>query len=397
MIRAIITRYNKSLILALKDESGFISFKLYAEDDKKQGPVIGRIINGRVEKRVENIRSCFVRLSKEEYGFLNDSSLKPGTTVPVQVIKAARGDKRPVLDTELSISGKYAVVIHKGKSREAGTRLLFSRRLSPRKKELLRAKLSEYENSGYLLLLRTNSGAVEPSFVREELDRLISQMDAIISSKDKRTDYSVLYEPVPELVRDLNNIDFDCLSEVITDDETVYKTVLEQFYEELSPGLKSRIRLTLYRDELLSLSGLTGLKAGLSRAVDKRVWLKSGSYLVIEQTEALVSIDVNSGKNEAGAIKEDTVFKINAEAAVEAARQLKLRNLSGIIIIDFINMKKESNTKRLVSLLREELSRDSVQTVFVDMTGLGLAELTRKREGRSLREMIERCQGSDIL
>ena len=117
------------------------------------------------------------------------------------------------------------------------------------------------------------------------------------------------------------------------------------------------------------------------------MWLKSGSYIIIEQTEALVSIDVNSGKNEGKGLREDVILRINEEAAEEIARQLRLRNLSGIIIIDFINMKTHENNEKLIRSLKKALKTLETKAVFMDMTKLGLVELTRKREGKSLEEM----------
>ncbi len=377
MIRAIITGYKDKRLLALKDEKGFISFKLY------DGSALGTIINGRVDKRVENLNACFVRLSAQEYGYLPTSEIKASTTVPVQIVKEGKGDKKYLLTRQLSIAGRYAVIF-----KDADKPVLFSKRISTEGKGRILEELKAAEPLSYPVLFRANSARAEFPLVLEEVRKLSGIMDNIVCFNDKRPDYSVLYSPKDELIRDLDDIEFDMLNEVITDSEEAYELIKRDYHDSLPEEYRNKIKLTLYRDELLPLSGLVNLKAGLERARDRRVWLKSGSYIVIEQTEALVSIDVNSGKNEGKGLREDIILRINEEAAEEIARQLRLRNLSGIIIIDFINMKTQENSEKLIKSLKQALKALDTKAAFMDMTKLGLVELTRKREGKSLEEMF---------
>ena len=378
MIRAIITGYKGKRLLALKDEEGFLSFKLCSGSS-----LTGSIINGRVDKRAENLNACFVRLSAHEYGYLPTSEIKAQTTLPVQIVKDGRGDKKYLLTRQLSIAGRYTVIF-----KEADKPVLFSKRISSEGKQRILEELKDTEPLSYPVLFRANSHRAGFFQVSEEMRELSGIMDSILKLYDKRPDYSVLYSPKDELIRDLYDIEYDRLSEVITDSEEVYELVKREYHDSLPEEYRNRIRLTLYRDELLPLSGLVNLKAGLERARDKRVWLKSGSYIIIEQTEALVSIDVNSGKNEGKGLREDVILRINEEAAEEIARQLRLRNLSGIIIIDFINMKTRENNEKLIRSLKKALKTLETKAVFMDMTKLGLVELTRKREGKSLEEML---------
>ena len=377
MIRAIITGYKGKRLLALKDEEGFLSFKLCSGSS-----LTGSIINGRVDKRAENLNACFVRLSAQEYGYLPTSEIKAQTTLPVQIVKDGRGDKKYLLTRQLSIAGRYTVIF-----KEADKPVLFSKRISSEGKQRILEELKDTEPLSYPVLFRANCGRADFFQVSEEMRELSGIMDSILKLYDKRPDYSVLYSPKDELIRDLYDIEYDRLSEVITDSEEVYELVKREYHDSLPEEYRKRIRLTLYRDELLPLSGLVNLKAGLERARDKRVWLKSGSYIIIEQTEALVSIDVNSGKNEGKGLREDVILRINEEAAEEIARQLRLRNLSGIIIIDFINMKTRENNEKLIRSFKKALKTLETKAVFMDMTKLGLVELTRKREGKSLEEM----------
>lgn len=149
-------------------------------------------------------------------------------------------------------------------------------------------------------------------------------------------------------------------------------------------------KLQFYQDPLLPLIKLYKLEAALEEALERRVWLKSGGYLVIEPTEALTVVDVNTGKYSGKKNAEDTILKINLEAAAGTARQLCLRNLSGIIIVDFIDMAREEHKQQLLTALEEELKKDPVKTVLVDMTKLGLVEITRKKVRKPLHEVYGR-------
>ena len=148
-------------------------------------------------------------------------------------------------------------------------------------------------------------------------------------------------------------------------------------------------KLTFYQDKLQPLYKKYPVEASIDEALRERIWLKSGGYLVIQMTEALTSIDVNTGKYDGKKQSEETFLKINLEAAKEAARQMRLRNLAGIIIIDFINMKKEENNECLLSEMRKFLRQDPVLTVLVDMTPLGLVEITRKRTRKTVAEQMK--------
>ena len=147
-------------------------------------------------------------------------------------------------------------------------------------------------------------------------------------------------------------------------------------------------KLEFYEEKNISLSVLYGLEGKLEKALQDKVWLDSGAYLVIQPTEALVSIDVNTGKAIAGKQNtEETFFKVNCEAAEEIAAQLRLRNLSGIIIVDFIDMKEEEHRKKLLEKLKEEIAKDHITTRLIDMTPLGLVEITRQRIRKPLHEL----------
>lgn len=163
-------------------------------------------------------------------------------------------------------------------------------------------------------------------------------------------------------------------------------------YEALTGGtnLPMKKPVRIYEDEY-SLLKLYSLKTKINELLGKNVWLKSGAYLVIEPTEALTVIDVNTGKFiKKASDTDETFFQVNAEAAKECARQLRLRNISGMVMIDFINMKSAEKREALLQLLRAETIKDEVQTDVIDYTALGLVEVTRKRVGRPLREVLRK-------
>ena len=183
------------------------------------------------------------------------------------------------------------------------------------------------------------------------------------------------------------------MDKIITDDQDIYEKVYDHLTENDPESLQ---KLTMWSPENGKLDAVYNVSRSLEHALMPKVWLKSGAYLVIQPTEALISIDVNTGK--AISKKKDvqkTFYKINVEAAREIAVQMRLRNLSGIVLVDFIDMKSEEDQKSLMEILRQEVRKDPVQTTVVDMTKLGLVEITRKKARKSLYEQINSLRGSE--
>ena len=189
----------------------------------------------------------------------------------------------------------------------------------------------------------------------------------------------------PEYLRLIKGSYSGEIHEIITDNHEIYKEI-RQYIHRMS---MNEIRLTFYQDDLLPLYKLYGLESVMKNILSKNVWLKSGAYLVIEPTEAMVVIDVNTGKCIKGRKQDDTIFKVNMEAAKEIAAQLRLRNLSGIIIIDFINMDSEEQKRELVEELKQQIYKDKIKTSFVEMTKLDLVVLTRKKTEAPVYEQLE--------
>ena len=210
-------------------------------------------------------------------------------------------------------------------------------------------------------------------------------METLISTGVHRTCYSLLYKAPDAYLTDIRDAYFDKYDSIITDEQYLYDQ-LTSFLGSYSSEMASM--LTLYTDSSYSLKKLYSIDTKMQELLVPKVWLKSGAYLVIEQTEAMYVIDVNSGKNNASKSNAEYIFNINIEAAHEIIRQISLRNLSGIIMVDFINMEDPDKNEQLLNELRKLAKQDRILTTIVDMTPLGLIEITRKKTKKALKEQI---------
>lgn len=401
--RLIVMREKGLILTMLLVKGRLMEMNAYpaAEEPAQASICLGSIYIGKVMNVASNIRAAFVELSKGERAFLPltgmkdaallnrkyDGRILAGDEILVQVAREAVSTKEPVLTTEISISGRYAVAFLAN-----GTgRFQFSSKLEPEVRISLENCLhAAFDDSDILkgcsLIIRTNAGELtEYAPLIEEIQSLAGRLEKIRSYCAMRTCYSCLYRPLPAWLTDIRDTRHDQFEEIVTDDLALYQE-LKEFLEQNYPMELSRLRY--YADPSLSLSGLYNLASKRKEAFERRVWLKSGGYLVIEPTEALTVIDVNSGKYIGKKAARDTFRLINAEAAVEIARQLRLRNLSGIILVDFINMERKEDEKELMHLLALELKKDPIKAAVIDMTPLGLVELTRKKVRKPLREQM---------
>lgn len=225
--------------------------------------------------------------------------------------------------------------------------------------------------------------------------RLTADIDLqkLLSGCAHRSQPALLYEKQSPLAAAIKAFDGQ-FQELVTDDPVIFEQLsfLQQALETVpkeAPEHKNHPAIRLYQDASYSLSRLYSLKTRMEEALSPKIWMSSGAYLVLEPTEALTVIDVNSGKYDASAVR-DSFFEINCEAAKEVALQIRLRNLSGIILIDFINMGERRQKEELLKLMRELTKEDSVSTRVIDITALGLMEITRKKQYRSLKEQFSK-------
>lgn len=382
---------NKAVITNVND----ITFLWIYEDDllvechpltEKQEIRIGDIFIGRVEKVVKNIRSAFIRLDSEHVGYLplDDSpyhvlnrtlpkglpSIAENDLILVQVTQEPQKMKQARVTGNISLGGTYSA-IDLNKNRCGISKKIKDKN---RYEELLHLIPCD-QPYGYVL--RTACENADNQQILAEYDRLIQHMDMLVRKAyyEKRT--GRIDSGKEDYMDILDFYGVNRLEEIITDQGVIYETLSGYQF----PNVK------LYEEEY-PLAKLYGLETQYERLLSKKVWLKSGGFLVIEPTEAMVVIDVNTGKSIGKKDREKHVLNINTEAAVEIARQIRLRNLSGIIMVDFINMESEQARKTLISTVVKELGNDKIPSHFVDVTKLELYEITRKKIRKPLHEVI---------
>lgn len=388
----LITKQGGKLLALLMQNNRILSAQVL----KSVEYAIGNIYIGKVKNISQNIGAAFVDLGGGYLTFLPlaeapearltnrqpDGSLRAEDELLVQIAREPMKTKLAGVTTKLSLAGHYAVVSACGKKQSPGVQI--SSKLDHETQTRFREMKALSEIVGRCrLIVRTNAGAltdVEP--LLQEARDLADTLEHILEIGSSRTCYSCLYQGNPDYVTFIGNAYRSEYDEVITD--------LPEVYSVLSPSCqRTGIPLRLYEDALLPLHKLYSVEARLKELTEKKVWLKSGGYLVIEPTEALISIDVNTGKCEAGKNKEDTFYRINREAAEMIALHLRARNLSGIILVDFINLKDKKRETEILEYMRELLRQDSIPAKAIDMTSLGLMELTRKKVAPSLAEQLK--------
>lgn len=368
-------------------------------EEREEFP-IGTIVLGKVLHVAKQFQGAFFALEEQKgtkgrTGFLQlreDACYQPvnreadgrilcGDEIPVQVIKQAKGNKPPQLSAEYSLAGQFVVVTkgtgHVGYSPKSGAeeKARLEKAFADWKGTVAPEKPFSFE--AFDITFRTNAPFVRPEVWQEEIVDLISQLQKIDQLSHSRTAYSRLYETEAFYLEFIKDQPLFSLGEIVTDEREVYETLQTHAYTRSVP-------VRLYEDMRISLAGVYALDTRLRELLIPKVYLRSGAYLMIEPTEALVAIDVNSGKAEKKTDPEEFYFRTNLEAVREVCYQLSARNLSGMILVDFINMKDKEHVEGLKAALREEAAKDQVTTRFIDLTRLGLAEITRKKTSQTL-------------
>lgn len=356
--------------------------------------LLGSIYIGKVKNIVKNIEAAFIEIEgsilcyyslreKEEPIYIKEkkgSKLSPGDELLVQVSKEAVKTKAPTVTCNLNFPGKY-LVLTTGKKQ-----LGLSSKLSSEEKERLRKIAEPFLTGEFGVIVRTNAARASEEALGEEFERLSKSCHRVLTMGKHQSCFSRVYQEPPAYTAAIRNIHKEQLLEIVTDDWKIYET-LSLYLSEYQP--EDQEKLHFYQEESPSLNRLYEITTAFKSALQERVWLKSGAYLVIQPTEALTVIDVNTGKYDGHKKIRDTFLRINMEAAGEIARQLRLRNLSGIIVVDFIDMEEDEDRKKLMEFLDNEIKKDPIKTVLVDMTPLGLVELTRKKVRKTLKEQVE--------
>lgn len=357
---------------------------------------LGNIYVGKVQNIVKNINAAFIEFDKNQVGYypLEELStaiftkkqgrkkLAVGDELLVQVSKDPIKTKAAVLTSNLNFAGRNFVFTTGKKG------IGLSSKLTAEQKENLKSLVQQYGNPEYGIIVRTNASQTEKNQLIEELVSMNEYVTQTMKNALYRTTFSMISQRQSSFISFVKNAYASEMTEIVTDN----KLIFDELHEYLSVYQPIDLcRLRFYEDKLLPLKKLYNLELQLERALSPHVWLKSGAYLYIEPTEACTVIDVNTGKCEGKKTKQDTFLNINIEAAREITRQMRLRNLTGIILIDFINMEREEDKQTLMEQFSRMVKNDHIKTVVVDMTKLGIVEVTRKKESCTLAESIQKC------
>jgi ribonuclease E len=310
-----------------------------------------------------------------------EEMLKSGQTVVCQVTKNAIGAKGARLTQEVSIPGRFAVLVPNSST------VGISKRLPDGERRRLRKIIDDVKPERHGLIVRTAAEGVSADDLARDVASLAEKWGAIEAEVAKSPQPRLVYRDLDLAVRVLREELNDDYRGVLIDDLDLYEKVLD-YVNAVNPELADRVEYYDRSTEELPVFERYFVHEQLHRALDRKVFLPSGGSLIIERTEALTVIDVNTGKNVGKTNLEETVFRNNLEAAEEVARQLRLRDIGGIIVIDFIDMETKANREAVASTLRQALSRDKTRTQVFDISELGLVEMTRKRVNEGLLESV---------
>ncbi|MCR5202001.1 MAG: ribonuclease E/G [Lachnospiraceae bacterium] len=364
---------------------------------------IGSIYVGKVKNIVKNIDSCFVEFSNKEQGYYNivkeepifvngkssGDKLKAEDEILVQIKREVKANKPVTLTSKIELS-THRIVLIMGK-----TGINVSKKIKDKdEKERLKNILSNEAGEGYSLIARTDCVGESEETIVSDIKKLKEEMKGILKKAKSLKAFSALKPPVKSYLSVLSSVRKSYLDKIITNDKEIFQEINAFQNEAGSDEVANNIPVELWDEENGKNPDIIyRITTTLDKSLQSNVWLKHGGFLIIEHTQALTVIDVNSG----GDIKkkkkaEEFFFDVNKEAAIEICNQIRLRNISGIIIIDFIDMADKKKKDELLHVLREEFLKDSIKSVVVDITKLGLVEITRKRVLPPLYEQVNKCK-----
>ncbi|MBR6307331.1 MAG: ribonuclease E/G [Lachnospiraceae bacterium] len=378
---------NKLILTKYKDFNAAFLFKDGAIDELilagESEFNIGDIYVGRVSTVKNDLKACFVEFKEGVMGFLPfkeiypecllnreyDGRLIQGDLVAVMVTQEPLKTKGASLSMKLTVTGAYSVVTLDD------SRMHISSKLRKEYKKSLEEYFKD-KSFEYGFIARTNAYEADLGALEQEVVSNCSILSQVCKVMKFRSLFTTLFKADSAFKQRVLGIKTSSYDEAITDCESFYES-----FGDLN-------NLRLYTDEQMPLKALYSFDKAYALATDRKIDIKYGGYLIIEPTEALTVIDVNSGRFDKKLSKEEAIAKINIEAAREVARQLRLRNLSGIIIVDFINQNNDKDYEELSSVIRHELSKDSLKTSLIDFTSLGLAEITREKRHSSIYDIV---------
>ena len=333
-------------------------------------------------------------LTKQSFhnGFQIEDLLHEGQSIMVQVSKEPLGNKGARLTSHVSLPGRHLVLMptvnHIGVSRKIEDK---------EERERLKGIVKDINPGSFGFIVRTVAENTSKEKLEAEMDFLLKLWDNIREKMERGNNPDLLYKDLTITLRAVRDLFTREVDRLIIDSDEEYENIM-RFIETFAPRLKYSVEIY---EGVGPIFDAFGIEIEISRALGNKIWLKSGGYIVIELTEALTSIDVNTGSYVGKRNLEETILKTNLEAVKEIAYQLRFRNIGGLIVIDFIDMEKPSNRERVFSALKESLSKDKAKTNILQMSDLGLIEMTRKRTRASLNRLLSQpcayCEGRGTL
>ncbi|EPE3113732.1 ribonuclease G [Acinetobacter baumannii] len=389
-------------------ENGTVN-ELYVERTVKRG-LVGNIYKGTVVRVLPGMQAAFVDIGLSRTAFLHINDmvwprsqptpnvfelLHPGQILTVQVMKDMLGTKGARLSTDLSIPSRYLVLMPYGNHIGVSQRIE-SEEERDRLRNIIESIQAEHNLPGSVIV-RTAAEGVDEAEIAQDMCYLSKLWEYIQRKQVDVAVPSLIFEELPLPQRIIRDLASEETAKIYVDSREIHGK-LREFVDEFVPNMQSR--LIHYPGER-PLFDLYNVEEDIQKALQTRVALKSGGYLMIDQTEAMTTIDVNTGSYVGGRSLEDTVFKTNMEATQVIARQLRLRNLGGIIIIDFIDMQEAIHREEVMRQFEKMLERDHAKTKITQVSELGLVEMTRKRTRESLEHLLcescPTCQGRGFV
>ena len=372
--------------------------------------MVGNIYLGKVQNVLPGMEAAFIDVGRGRNAVLYagevsydeeidgqapriEHVLKTGKNVIVQVTKDPIGGKGARLTQEISLPGRYVVFVPNSET------FGISRRLPDAERQRLKEILKAVRPKGHGLIVRTAADGASEEDLRADLVKLVEEWTAIEKSAKRGRAPRVLYEEPELTIRVVRDVFTESeFTEIVTDSKRICDLTTD-YLGRVSPDLASLVHM---QDGPLGVMEAHHVTEQVHKALDRKVWLPSGGYIVIDRTEAMTVIDVNTGRHVSGANLEETVTKTNIEAAEEVARQLRLRDIGGMIIVDFIDMLLERNKDKVIQTLSRAMAEDKTRSqVFEHVSPLGLVEVTRKRVSAGLLESFSHtcaeCEGRGVI
>ncbi len=345
-------------------------------EDSVNNKTVSNVYRGVVKKALKGIEAYFVDIGTDKLGYLsmkNNEDIKCGNDVLVQVNKEAIGTKGAKLNTEISFAGRYLVYI------PSNDRLTISNKITSEKERFRIKKIVQGVDREFTGIIRTEAIGCTKEEIEKDVIELKEKYEEVLKEFKLGIGPKVLYKDLDfasKYIKDKVNDEVDKIIVNNTEKYDDFKKILMN----ISKDYKDKLVLENNKD----IFDLYSVQSQIDKCLSRKVWLKSGGYLIIDKTEALTVIDVNTGKYTGNSKLEETVYKTNLEAATEIAKLLRIRDMAGIIIVDFIDMQKKEYKNNLLELLNKEILKDKRKVNVMGMTKLGLVEIARRREKDSI-------------